>query len=106
MVDDPHDHNRIPVDMVEHTVPPVDQAAYAFAQISAGCSGHRMLAQKRKGCIKPKEIGVSDLATKSINAVNPNGKQIGACCRAKVKFSHFLPDIRQLSHAAHLQGVD
>jgi hypothetical protein len=90
----PHNHNGISIDMVKYPVPPVEQTTNAIAQIRAGRSGHRMLAQKRKSCVKSQKVAVCDFATKSINTVDPNFEQIGARCRTEIKLSHFLPDIR------------
>ena len=106
MMHDAHDHNYIPIKIVEYPVPSMKQAANAIAQIGAPRSGHWMFAQQRKGRVKSQEVAVGDFDTKSIDAVNPYIPQVCTRRRTKVKLSHLLPDIRPLSLAAHLPGAD
>jgi hypothetical protein len=91
---DTHDHDSIAIELVENPVAAMDQAANAFAQIGSCNSGHRVLSQEHKGFIKAKKIAVGDRDAELINAVDTNFEQISAGRRTKVKFSHFLPDIR------------
>lgn len=95
MVNDPYDHNQIIIDLVEDTVPLVNQAANALAQFGTGRPGKGVLSKQIEGCIETEKILVRHLPAELVDAVLAYRNQIRASGAGGKYSSHGAQVVRR-----------